>query len=65
MATTNDPGREQMLLAAGALLLERYGDGSSSLDPVRAMHAVALPPAVTCARAGSCLTSRPATFLSR
>ncbi|MFD5898659.1 hypothetical protein [Streptomyces sp. NPDC060366] len=40
MATTNDPGRGQMLLAAEALLLERYGDGSRSLDPVRVMHAV-------------------------
>jgi len=40
MATNDHETRDQVLEAAEELLLKRYGDGRTFLDPVRAMHAV-------------------------
>ncbi|MFB6755483.1 hypothetical protein ACFCX6_31725 [Streptomyces sp. NPDC056353] len=40
MATNDPEARDQVLEAAEELLLKRYGDGRTYLDPVRAMHAV-------------------------
>ena len=40
MATNDPEARDQVLETAEELLLKRYGDGRTYLDPVRAMHAV-------------------------